>query len=105
MAEMKIRVTDRAGHVEEIECEGGILLMQVLAERDLVEASCGGACSCATCQIYVDEGSLDRLPQQSGIEQELLEDAAHVTARSRLACQITLNDELDGMAIEIAKPA
>jgi ferredoxin, 2Fe-2S len=101
---MKISVTNGAGCVETLECESGSVLMKVLAERSLVDAICGGECSCATCHVYVDSDYLRRLPPQSALERELLEGLINAGPSSRLSCQITLDDELDGMEIEIAKP-
>jgi ferredoxin, 2Fe-2S len=101
---MRITVTTAAGNVETLECESGTVLMRVLAERGLVDAICGGECSCATCQVYVDGDYLTRLPAQSALECELLEGMTNATRSSRLSCQITLGDALDGMPIEVAKP-
>lgn len=101
---MKVQVTHRDGRVEPIECDSGELLMRVLADRDLVEATCGGECSCATCHVYLDELALARLPAQSGFEIDLLSGLVHGRPSSRLSCQITLDDALDGIGVEIAKP-
>ena len=43
---MKVNVTDRAGNALVLECAPGDRLMEVLVELDLVEATCGGECSC-----------------------------------------------------------
>jgi ferredoxin, 2Fe-2S len=102
--DMKISVKNHSGSVETLECESGTVLMRVLAERGLVDAICGGECSCATCQVYVDGDYLHRLPAQSALECELLEGLTNASASSRLSCQITLADELNGMGIEIAQP-
>jgi 2Fe-2S ferredoxin len=102
-AEMKISVKSRTGAVESLECESGVSLMRVLSDVDLVDAVCGGECSCATCQVYVDEAYLNRLPPQADIERDLLEEMLNVRPSSRLACQITLTPELDGLSVEVAK--
>ncbi len=99
---MKINVTDRAGQALQLECAAGERLMDVLAERDLVEATCGGECSCATCQVYVDDRWLPQLPQQDELELELLDELLNVRHGSRLACQICMSEELDGLDITVA---
>ena len=99
---MKIYVTDRTGSARVLECEEGDRLMDVLAELDLVEATCGGECSCATCQVYVDPGWLQRLPEQGELEVELLDELLNSNSQSRLACQIDLNAALDGLTVTIA---
>ncbi len=62
---------------------------------------CGGGCTCATCHCYVPPAFLERLPPAHGDELEIL---AYVRGRqpnSRLACQIRLDDELDGLVVEV----
>ncbi len=99
---MKISVIDRAGQAMALDCDNGDRLMDVLAQRDLVEATCGGECSCATCQVYVDPAWVSRLPPQDELELELLDELLNAQGNSRLACQIELSDELDGIAITVA---
>ncbi len=101
---MNITVKNGTGAVETLECESGALLMRVLAERDLVEAVCGGECSCATCQVYVDPCFLEKLSAPGELEREILGEMTNTRPSSRLSCQITLSDALSGMEIEIAKP-
>lgn len=100
---MKINVTSRSGEHLALDCEPGLRLMDVLAERDLVEATCGGECSCATCQVYVDPMWLPRLPPQGDLEIELLDELLNTTERSRLACQIDMTPALDGISLTVAK--
>jgi 2Fe-2S ferredoxin len=51
---MKIFATDRDGKEIEIEGREGWTIMEMLREAGLpVAAECGGACACATCQVYV----------------------------------------------------
>ena len=99
---MKILAKSRSGDVLTLSCEAGDGLMQVLAESDLVDAVCGGECSCATCQVYIDATWRNRLPPQQDAERELLDELLHATERSRLACQVVLTDQLDGMELEVA---
>ena len=66
-----------------------------------IEAECGGACSCATCHIYVDPGWRDRVGEASTIETEMLELALGVRDESRLACQIDVTPDLDGLIVRI----
>lgn len=86
----------------DLDCENGDRLMDVLAELDLVEATCGGECSCATCQVYVAPDWLNRLPPKDELELELLDELLNTRETSRLACQIHLSDELDGIPITVA---
>ena len=99
---MKVNVTDRAGNALVLECAPGDRLMEVLVELDLVEATCGGECSCATCQVYVDPAWLERLPPQQELESELLDELLNTRDTSRLACQLKLSEGLDGLTVTVA---
>ena len=67
-----------------------------------IDGDCGGAAACATCHIYVDPEWLAKTgPAADGLEKSMLEFAEDVNERSRLACQITLNDTLDGLVLRL----
>lgn len=76
----------------------GETLMDCAKRYDLVEATCGGACECATCHIYLmpnsKTGALPPVPETSDEEEDQLEYAIGATDDSRLACQVTITDEL-----------
>jgi ferredoxin, 2Fe-2S len=70
-----------------------------------IKAECGGACSCATCHVYVEEPWFSQLPPPSDDEEDLLYSTLDKKPNSRLSCQILLNDDLDGMRVTLAKSA
>ena len=57
-----------------------------------LEGSCEGAMACSTCHVIVASDDFAQLPAACDEEDDLLDLAAHVTRRSRLACQIALPD-------------
>jgi 2Fe-2S ferredoxin len=67
-----------------------------------IEAICGGSCACATCHVYVDDSFRDRLPRMTEDEDDLLDTSTHRGERSRLSCQLTWTEQLDGLRVEIA---
>jgi 2Fe-2S ferredoxin len=77
--------------------------MDPLRSADLVDATCGGSCSCATCHVYVDDKSFALLPAAGEEENEVIEFMEKVEDTSRLACQIQLTEEMDGMAVTVAQ--
>src|SRR5512135_3484541 len=97
-------VTDRDGHVHEVEGRTGLKIMETLREFDYgVTAICGGLCSCATCHILIEPDWLDRLPAPQSDEKELLVELQHYDpARSRLSCQVDFTPDLDGLRLEVA---
>lgn len=69
---------------------------------DGIVGECGGSAMCATCHVYVEPGWADQLPPMRPIEHDLLEDAtAPRRPTSRLACQIEVTDELDGLVVQL----
>ena len=100
---MKIYVYDRDGEKHTVEGTAGDSLMDPLRSADLVDATCGGSCSCATCHVYVDDKSFALLPAAGEEENEVIEFMEKVEDTSRLACQIRLTEEMDGMAVTVAQ--
>jgi ferredoxin, 2Fe-2S len=66
-----------------------------------VIAECGGACSCATCHVYVDDAWVDKLEKKSDLEDAMLEAVCDVKPNSRLSCQIKVSDALDGLVVRL----
>lgn len=66
-----------------------------------IEARCGGACSCATCHVYVDEAWFARVGEAVDEESAMLAGVLDVQPNSRLACQIEITPELDGLVVRV----
>ena len=100
-------VQDRQGAVCEIPAEPGLSVMEIVRNNgfDDLLALCGGCCSCATCHVYVDPAFADRLEPMSDEENDLLDSAEDRRATSRLSCQISFSQELDGLVVEIPAEA
>lgn len=97
-----LKVIDRQGVAHAVACVPGEPMVNALAEAGLVEATCGGCCSCATCQIYVDPQALDRLPTAGDEENDLVNGLLNAQANSRLACQVVVSREMDGLQMTVA---
>ena len=103
---MKIRVTDTDGVAHELEGLDGWRVMEVIRDWGLnIKAECGGACSCATCHVWVDEAWFDKLHPPTDDEEDLLFSTLDKKPNSRLSCQILLNEDLDGLELTIAPSA
>ena len=101
---MKIRVIDRDGNKHELEGDPNSTLMEILRDADLdIEAACGGCCACATCHVYINDQWLEKISPKDDDEESMLDQAFDVRNTSRLSCQISLSDELDGIELVIAK--
>ena len=66
-----------------------------------IDGDCGGECGCGTCHVYVDATWLDKLGPVGEMEESLLSLAAATQINSRLSCQITMSDDLDGLTVRL----
>jgi 2Fe-2S ferredoxin len=55
-------------------------------------SNCGGVCACTTCHVWVEEG-LDSLSEIQDREDDKLQEAAGLSAHSRLGCQAKLGQD------------
>lgn len=96
-----ITFIDYQGTERKITADVGDTVMEVATGNDVpgIDADCGGACACATCHIYVDDAWVASVGQAQDLESEMLEVADEVTSNSRLACQIVVTEEMDGLVV------
>lgn len=96
-----VKYRDQAGGAYEVEVPSGTTVMQGAVDNmlDGIVGECGGACSCATCHVYVDPAWAKRLPAPDEMEKDMLECVLEPGENSRLSCQITVSDELDGLEV------
>ena len=67
-----------------------------------IVAECGGGCACATCHIFVDEEWMAKSGERSDMEEDMLEcTSVERNERSRLSCQLKVEDALDGMVVHM----
>lgn len=99
-----LNVTSRAGISGVVEGEAVLSVMEVLRDAgyDELLALCGGCCSCATCHVIVAAEDANRLPPMSDGEDDLLDSSEHRAPTSRLSCQLTFGDALNGLSVTIA---
>lgn len=100
----KITFQVDGGSDQLIEAEEGIPLMEAAVENDVpgIDGDCGGMAACATCHVYVDEFWLRSVGERTPAERAMLENSFDVQENSRLACQIPVTSDLDGLRVEVA---
>lgn len=82
----------------------GTTLMQALRDNGFdIEASCDGNLACGTCHVHVDPEWVARLTPASEDERAMLDCLPHATPNSRLACQIELTLELQGLRLSLPR--
>lgn len=99
----RITFIEHDGTEHVVDAESGMTLMEA-AVRNMVpgiEADCGGACACATCHVYVQPPWLQQTGERGEMEEDMLDFAFDVDDNSRLSCQITVTDALDGLVVKV----
>lgn len=101
----KITYVEHDGTAHVIDVASGMSVMEGAVRNGVpgIDADCGGACSCATCHVYIGCEWAERISPASEDEKDMLEFASDVDERSRLACQIMVEDTHDGLVV--AMPA
>ena len=99
----KITYIEHTGKSHSVEVPKELSVMEGAIQNNIpgIEADCGGSCACATCHVYVEEKWFDKLPMKEDAEQDMLDMAFEPQKFSRLACQITIADELDGLVVKM----
>jgi len=99
----KITYIEFGGKSHVVEVPSGLTVMEGAVDNNIpgIEAECGGACSCATCHVYVDPAWTKITGEAEFLEQDMLEAALDLEDSSRLSCQIEVSDELDGLIVRL----
>ena len=99
-----LTVIRRDGTAAPISANAGQTLMEAIRDQGFEEvfALCGGCCSCATCHVFVEQGPDDLKCAASDDEKELLDSSDDRAENSRLSCQITVGEDLEGIVVRIA---
>ena len=86
-----------------IEVQNGLTVMEGAIQNDIpgIDADCGGGMACATCHVYVKEEWFDKLPKKEDGEEDMLDMAFEPNKFSRLSCQLTVTDELEGLIVQL----
>ena len=99
----KITFIENNGTEHTVDADLGLSVMEA-AIRNMVpgiDADCGGACACATCHVYVDPAWVEKTGKPEAMEESMLDFAYEPKETSRLSCQITVTEELDGLIVRL----
>ena len=99
---LKVTFIDPRGNAVKAEAEPGDNLLKLGQAAGLpLEGTCEGQMACSTCHVIVAAEWFDRLDPASEEEEDMLDFAASARRTSRLACQIDLTEELDGLSVNV----
>jgi len=99
----KVTFVRRDGQPFVVEADIGQSLMEA-ATSNLVPGilgDCGGCVSCGTCEARVESPWGEKLKPQADDELALLSETLEKSPRTRLTCQIVMNDALDGIVVHL----
>jgi 2Fe-2S ferredoxin len=97
----KITFIENSGKKKTIDIENGLSVMEGAIQNNIpgIDADCGGSMACATCHVYVEEKWFDKLPKAEDAEVDMIDMAFEPKKNSRLSCQLTVSDELNGLIV------
>ena len=88
---------------------GEILLRTAHRTGIEMEGACEGVCACSTCHVILEQDLYDRLIDEmedealSEDEEDMLDMAFGLTHTSRLGCQITVKEDMEGAVFALPK--
>ncbi len=99
----KIIYINHNNEARTVDVQNGLTVMEGAVQNDIpgIDADCGGGMACATCHVYVKEEWLNKIPKKQDGEEDMLDMAFEPKKNSRLSCQITVTQELDGLEVSI----
>ena len=99
---LKVTFIDLKGTPVETEGEVGDNLLKLGQAAGMpLEGTCEGQMACSTCHVIVAGDWFDRLAGASEEEEDMLDFAAGARRTSRLACQIDLTADHDGLTVTV----
>jgi ferredoxin len=103
---VKVCFVTAEGRKVEAEGQSGQRLLELAQGVGMpLEGTCEGQMACSTCHVIIAQDWFDRLICATEDEEDMLDLAAGVTRTSRLACQIVLSEDLDGLEVRIPDEA
>ena len=99
---VKVTFIDPKGAAVETEGELGDNLLKLGQAAGMpLEGTCEGQMACSTCHVIVVGDWFERLAGASEEEEDMLDFAAGARRTSRLACQIDLTADHDGLSVAV----
>ena len=98
----KIKYIEHEGTEHVVDVPDGLSVMEGAVRYTIpgIDGDCGGACACATCHVYVENGwTATSLPPMNELERDMLDFAFDVKDNSRLSCQIKVSPALEGLVV------
>ena len=100
---VKVVFIENDGNTHEVNAYVGESLMEAAVSNNVpgIDADCGGSCACATCHVFVTGEWISKVGERREMENSMLEFSEDQKPNSRLACQIQISEEHEGLTVEI----
>ncbi len=90
------------GTPKDVDAPEGLSVLEVAHRNGIdLEGACEGSLACSTCHVIVDQDYFDKLDEPTEDEEDMLDLAFGLTHTSRLGCQITMCEEMDGLRVTL----
>lgn len=91
------------GTRQQVQVRAGMSVMEAALRASVpgIEAKCRGNCACVTCHVYIDPEWRTVLGAAGPMEESMLDFAEGVDVRSRLSCQVRVNNLCEGLIVEV----
>ena len=99
----KITYIENNGKEHTVDVQNGLTVMEGAVQNDIpgIDADCGGSMACATCHVYVKDDWYNKLDEKSEGEDDMIDQAYEPKKNSRLSCQITVSDKIEGLIVHL----
>ena len=99
----KITYIEHNGTNHTVDVQNGLTVMEGAVQNNIpgIDADCGGSMACATCHVYVKEDWFNKINKKSDGEDDMIDQAHEPNKYSRLSCQISVSDEIDGLVVNL----
>ena len=99
----KITYIEYSGKEHTVDVQNGLTVMEGAVQNDIpgIDADCGGSMACATCHVYVKDDWYNKLDEKSEGEDDMIDQAYDPKKNSRLSCQITVSDKIEGLIVHL----
>ena len=99
----KITYIENNGKEHTVDVQNGLTVMEGAVQNDIpgIDADCGGSMACATCHVYVKDDWYNKLDEKSEGEDDMIDQAYEPKKNSRLSCQITVSDKIEGLVVHL----
>ncbi|MBT4160551.1 MAG: 2Fe-2S iron-sulfur cluster binding domain-containing protein [Gammaproteobacteria bacterium] len=99
----KVTFIQFSGDQNTVDVDTGVSVMKAAIDNLVpgIDADCGGECSCATCHVLVSDEWVEKTGGAGEQENSMLDLNPDREANSRLSCQITMSEDLDGLVVKL----